>query len=241
VCGEPGAGRARYWPGQDVISKRINDGVWFTIVGVAHNAKYRLITYPPEPVFYLPMYQSDHSTLETTLHVRVSGNPQAMAFPVERAIHELNAELPLVSVHPLTVTMQMGSIFQRVAATFASSFGVLAMLLAAVGIYGVVAYTTRQRTREIGIRIALGAEKGHIFRLVLRHGLRLTAAGFAIGVALSLLLTRFLRSQLYGVSATDALTFVTVALALSVAALAASYIPARRATKIDPIIALRCE
>ncbi len=231
----------RYWPGQDVIGKRINDGVWFTIVGVARNAKYRLVTYAPEPVFYLPMYQSDHSTLETTVHVRVSGDPQAMTYPVERALHELNPELPLFSVHPMTVTMRLGSIFQRVAATFASSFGVLAMLLAAVGIYGVVAYTTRQRTREIGIRMALGAEKGQIFRLVLRQGFRLALVGVGLGMLLSLVLTRFLKSQLYGVAATDTLTFATVALLLSGMTLAACYIPARRATKIDPTIALRCE
>ena len=231
----------RYWPGQEVIGKRINNGVWFTIVGVARNAKYRLITYPPEPVIYVPMYQSYNSPYETTVHLRVSGDPQAMTFPVERAIHELNSELPLFDVHPLTVTMRFGSIFQRVAATFASSFGVLAMLLATVGIYGVVAYTTRQRTREIGIRMALGAEKGRIFLLVLRQGFRLAVVGLTIGILLSLLLTRFLRTQLYGVSATDPLTFATVAAALAAVALAACYIPARRATKIEPTVALRCE
>jgi ABC-type antimicrobial peptide transport system permease subunit len=114
-------------------------------------------------------------------------------------------------------------------------------LLAAVGIYGVVAYTTRQRTREIGIRMALGAEKGDIFRLVLGQGLRLALTGLTIGVALSFLLTRFLKSALYGIGATDALTFTAVALALTVVTLAACYIPARRATKVEPTVALRCE
>jgi predicted permease len=241
VCVVNQALAERYWPGQDVLGKRINDGVWFTIVGVVRNAKYRLLTYPPEPVFYLPMYQSDHSTLETTVHVRVSGDPQAMAFPVERAVHELNADLPLFNVHPLTVTMRLGIIFQSVAATFASSFGILAMLLAAVGIYGVVAYTTRQRTREIGIRMALGAEKSHIFLLILGQGFRLAAVGLALGLALSLMLTRLLKSQLYGVGATDAITLVTVAAVLAGVTLLACYIPARRATKIEPTIALRCE
>ena len=231
----------RYWPGQDAIGKRVNDGEWFTIVGLARNAKYRLLTYPSEPVVYLPMYQSYNSTQDTTIHLRVSGDPQTMAFPVERAVHELNPDLPLFDVHPLTVTMRLGSIFQRVAATFASSFGLLALLLAAVGIYGVVAYSTRQRTREIGIRMALGADKRQIFTLVLRQGFRLVLMGLAAGTALSLVLTRFLTSQLYGVSAMDPLTFATVAALLSAVTLAACYIPARRATKIEPTVALRCE
>ncbi|MGA8074425.1 MAG: ABC transporter permease [Candidatus Acidiferrales bacterium] len=231
----------RYWPGQDAIGKRVNDGEWFTVVGLARNAKYRLLTYPSEPVVYLPMYQSYYSTQDTTIHLRVSGDPQSMAFPVERAVHELNPDLPLFNVHPLTVTMRLGSIFQRVAATFASSFGLLALLLAAVGIYGVVAYSTRQRTREIGIRMALGADKRQIFTLVLRQGFRLVLMGLAAGTALSLVLTRFLTSQLYGVSAMDPLTFATVAALLAAVTLAACYIPARRATRIEPTVALRCE
>jgi predicted permease len=232
----------RYWPGQDAIGKRVkDDDEWFTVVGLASNAKYRLLTYPPEPVIYLSIYQAYRSTQDTTIHLRALGDAQAMAFPVERAVLELNPELPLFNVNPLKATMQFGALFERVAATFAGSYGLLAMFLAAVGIYGVIAYTTRQRTREIGIRMALGAEKGQIFRLVLRQGFQLAAAGLAVGMALSLVLTRFLKSQLYGVSATDALTFGTVAVALAAVALAACYLPARRATKIEPTVALRCE
>lgn len=115
------------------------------------------------------------------------------------------------------------------------------MSLATVGIYGVVAYTTRQRTREIGIRMALGAKKGQIYRLVLRQGFRLALVGVAVGTALSLMLTRFLKSKLYGVSATDALTFASVAVLLSAVTLAACHFPARRAAKIEPTVALRCE
>jgi putative ABC transport system permease protein len=231
----------RYWPGQNAIGKRVKDDDWLTVVGVARNAKYRLLTYPPEPVIYLPLYQAYRWTQDTVIHLRALGDPQAMAFPVERAVRELNPDLPLFDVNPMTVTMQFGALFQRIAATFAGSYGLLAMLLAAVGIYGVVAYTTRQRTREIGIRMALGAEKGDIFRLVLGQGLRLALTGLTIGVALSFLLTRFLKSALYGIGATDALTFTAVALALTVVTLAACYIPARRATKVEPTVALRCE
>jgi putative ABC transport system permease protein len=145
------------------------------------------------------------------------------------------------NVHPMTVTIKMGSLFQRVSATFATSFGFLALLLAGVGIYGVVAYATRQRTREIGIRMALGAEKGRILSLVLQQGFRLAACGVGAGMLLSLGLTRLVRSQLYGVTATDALTFAIVALLLAIVALAACYIPAWRATKIEPNVALRWE
>ena len=232
----------RYWPGEDAIGKQASDGDQsFTIVGVARNAKYRLLTYAFEPVIYLPMYQAYRSTQDTTIHVRVSGEPKAMAIPVEQAVHELNPELPLFNVNPLTETMKFGTIFEHVAATFAGSFGLLAMLLAAVGIYGVVAYTTRQRTREIGIRMALGAEKVQIYKLVLGQGLRLTLAGLVVGMGLSLAVARLLKSKLYAVGSTDALTFVSVAVLLSVVTLIACHIPARRATNIEPTIALRCE
>ena len=231
----------RYWPGQDPIGKRVNDGVWFTVVGVARNAKYRLLTYPPEPVMYFPMYQSYHALLETTIHVRVAGDPQAMAVAVEQAVHKFDPELPVFDVHPMTVTMKLGSIFQRVSATFATSFGILALLLAGVGIYGVVAYATRQRTREIGIRMAIGAKKTDIFRLVLSQAFRLAVVGLAVGLTLSLAVTRLLKSQLYGVSATDLLTFAAVAVLLAAVTLAACYIPAYRATKIEPTVALRWE
>ena len=232
----------RYWPGQDVIGKQIFDGDQrFTVVGLARNAKYRLLTYAPEPVIYMPFFQTYRATQDTTIHLRVLGDPKAFGLSVERAVHELNPELPVFNVNPLKVTMKLGTILERVAAVFAGSFGFLAMLLAAVGIYGVVAYTTRQRTREIGIRMALGAQKGQIYQLVLRQAFVLTLAGLFIGTAVSLVLTRLLRNQLYGISSADALTFAGVALLLSAVSLLACHIPAHRATKIEPNVALRCE
>ncbi|HET9405646.1 MAG TPA: ABC transporter permease [Candidatus Sulfotelmatobacter sp.] len=232
----------RYWPGESAIGKQVTDnGVRFTIVGVARSAKYRLLTSPTEPVIYLPIYQAFRPTQDTTIHLRTTGDPRTIASSVEETIHQLNPELPLFNVNPLSVTMQLGTLFGRVAATFASSFGLLAMLLAAVGIYSVVAYTTRQRTREIGIRVALGAEKGGIYSLVLGQGFRLTLAGLVVGTALALAFTRLLKAQLFGVSETDAITFTSVGLLLAVVALVACHIPARRATRVDPIVALRHE
>jgi ABC-type antimicrobial peptide transport system permease subunit len=160
---------------------------------------------------------------------------------VEQAIHTLNGDMPLYNVTTLKENMQLGSVFERIAVTFAGSFGVLALLLAAVGIYGVVSYTTRQRTHEIGIRIALGAGKTAILRDVLRQGMILTVSGLGVGLAVSLILTRFLRTVLVGVAATDLFTLATVSVLLSTVAAFACYLPARRAAAIDPIQALRSE
>jgi len=230
----------RYWPGQDAVGKRISVyGQWFTVVGVARNGKYRRLVYAPEPVIFLPLFQDYYDLV--MIHARVSGDPQAYAAAAERTVHELNADLPVFGVTTLKSSMQLGSIFERLAGTFAGAFGLLALILAAVGIYGVIAYTTRQRTREIAIRIALGAERVDVLRLVLGQGLVLTLPGSAAGIAVSLALTRYLKSVLFAVTATDLLTYAAVALLLCLVSLVACYIPARRATKVDPMAALRHE
>jgi len=230
----------RYWPGQDAIGKRINAcGQWFTVVGVARNGKYRRLVYTPQPVIFLPLFQDYRDPV--IIHARVSGDPQAYAAAVERTVHELNADLPVFGVTTLKSSMQLGSIFERLAGTFAGAFGLLALILAAVGIYGVIAYTTRQRTHEIAIRMALGAQRVSIFRLVLGQGLLLTLTGLAAGIAVSLALTSYLKSELFGVTSTDMLTYAAVALLLCLVSLIACYIPARRATKVEPMEALRYE
>jgi predicted permease len=230
----------RYWPGQQGVGKRVQfAGRWRTVVGVVANGKYRRLIYDPTPLILTPLAQRYQT--EVILQVRTKGEPLSMATTVEQTIHGLNGDMPLYNITTLKENMQLGSVFERVAVTFAGSFGVLALLLAAVGIYGVVSYTTRQRTHEIGIRIALGAGKAAIFRQVLQQGLTLTIAGLSVGVVASLFLTRFLRTMLFGVGSSDALTFTTVAGVLSVVALFACYLPARRATAIDPMQALRTE
>ena len=230
----------RYWPGQQAIGKRVQfSGQWRRIVGVIANGKYRRLIYDPTPLILTPLTQRYQS--EVTLQVRTSGEPLAMASAVEQAIHSLNADLPLYGVTTLKEKMQLGSVFERIAVTFAGSFGLLALLLAGVGIYGVVSYTTRQRTHEIGIRIALGAGKSAILRNVLRQGLILTVAGLTIGVLASLMVTRFLRTVLIGVAPTDPFTYATVAVVLCLVAMFACYLPARRAAAVDPAQALRSE
>jgi predicted permease len=241
----------RFWPGQNALGKRIRyRGRPLAVVGIACNAKYRRIIYAPEPIFYVPLFQDDRSPV--IVHARVSGDPRAFAYRVEEAIHEVDAGSPrgavfgstlspVFDVTTLPTSMQVGSVFERVAATLAGSFGFLALALATVGIYGVLAYTTRQRTREIAIRMALGAKRNGVLRLVLGQGLRLTLTGLGIGLAVSVALTRFLRGQLFGITTTDPLTYAGVGVLLCLVTLVACYIPAQRATKVDPNVALRYE
>jgi predicted permease len=230
----------RYWPGQDAIGKRFSQGgQMFNVVGVARNGKYRRLVYAPEPVFFRPLYQRYQGLV--MIHARVAGDPRGYAEAVEKSVHELNADLPVFGVTTLKASMQFASIFERLAGTFAGAFGILALALAAVGIYGVIGYTTRQRTHEIAIRIALGAQREEVLRLVLGQGLLLTLAGLAVGIALSLVLTRYLKSVLFGITTSDLGTYATVTFLLCLVSLIACYIPAHRATKVDPMVALRYE
>ena len=230
----------RYWTGQNAIGKRVQwRGGWYTVVGVTANGKYRRIHSDAAPLILLPMAQTYGG--DVILHIRTEGDPLALASAVQRTVGELNPNVPLFNVTTLKANMQIGSIFERIAVTFAGAFGLLALILSSVGIYGVVAYTTKQRTHEIGIRMALGAGKAAIFGQVLQQGLRLALAGLAVGLAASLALTRFARSMIVGVGTNDLLTLSAAALLLCVVALAASLIPARRAAAVEPMEALRSE
>jgi len=232
----------RYWPNQEALGKQLYTDLpkeWFTVVGVARDSKVTGLNEKPTPFLYLPLYQVYHATM--IINARVAGDPLTFRETVEKTVHELNADLVVFDVTTLELREQFASFGQRVAGTFVGSFGLLALVLAAVGIYGVTAYTTRQRTHEIGVRMALGASTDNILRLVLGHGLRLTLVGVVLGLAASFVLTRYLRSMLLGVTSTDSLTFSCVAILLCAVALFASFIPARRAMRVDPMVALRYE
>jgi putative ABC transport system permease protein len=230
----------RYWPHQEALGKQLYSDLpkeWFTVVGVARDIKVTGLNEKPTPFLYLPLYQVYQATM--IISARVAADALTFGKTVEKTIHELNGDLAAFDVTTLELHEEISSFPQRIAGTFVGAFGLLALVLAAVGIYGVTAYTTRQRTHEIGIRMALGASKDDILRLVLGHGLRLTLAGVGLGLAASFALTRYLSSLLLGVTSTDALTFSCVAVLLCAVALFASFLPSRRAMRVDPMVALR--
>ncbi|MDE3156889.1 MAG: ABC transporter permease [Acidobacteriota bacterium] len=230
----------RYWPGLDPMGRRVTVfGRTFTVVGVVRNAKYRLLHYAPAPIVFLPLYQNPRD--QVIVHLRVAGDPGAVAPLLTRTVEALDPDLPVYDVVTLERSMQFGSIFERLAATLVGAFGLLALGLAAVGLYGVVAFATRQRTREIGIRMALGAQRRDVFGLVIGQGLRMALIGVALGLVGALGLTRFISSLLYGAQPTDPLTFIGVSVVLIVVVILACYTPARRASNVDPMKALRYE
>jgi len=229
-----------YWPGQEAVGKKLNSDLthlWYTVVGVARDCKETGLNENPMPFLYLPVSQIYRPQM--IINARTAGDPLASARIVENAVHELNPGVLIFNETTVESMDQFSSFGQRVAGTFVGAFGLLALVLAAIGIYGVIAFTTRQRTHEIGIRFALGATSRDVLRLVMGQGLRMTLAGIGLGLALSYLLTRFLKSLLLGVTNTDALTFSAVTLLLCAVALFACYIPARWAARVEPMIALR--
>jgi predicted permease len=227
----------------EAIGKRIAfgsaGGPYVRIVGVAREGKYFNIAEDPRPFVWTPLAQ-DYST-NGILTVRTEGNPEPLLAAVRKEVQALDPNLPLFDVKTLSEHMRFALFPARVAATVLGVFGLVALLLSAIGIYGITSYTVAQRTHEIGIRLALGAQLSDVLSLVLRHGLKLTAIGAAIGLFGAYLATRAITSVLYGVSPTDPLTFGLVSLVLVGVALVACYVPSRRATKVDPLIALRSE
>ncbi|HVF44362.1 MAG TPA: ABC transporter permease [Pyrinomonadaceae bacterium] len=211
------------------------------IVGVARDGRYYTLGEEPQSYMYLPAAQ-DYRGM-ATLHVRVAPGADAPALvaALRREARALDPNLPLVNVQPMTETVGFSLIPLRLAASVVGGLGLVGLMLAALGVYGVVAYTVGARTREMGIRVALGAQAADILRLVMRQCFALVAAGIALGFAGALALTRYLASLLYGVSTSDPLAFSAGAVLLALAALLASYLPARRATRVDPTVALRHE
>jgi predicted permease len=237
----------RFFPGEDpaqgAIGRRISfqsdTGPWLEIAGVARDGKYWTLGEAPQLFVYSPLSQSYSQT--ATLVVRSEGDPRSLANSIRAEVAQLDPALPLFDVKTMEEHMGVSLFPARVAASLLGGFGLLALLLAAMGVYGVVSYSVAQRTREIGIRLALGARARDVLRLVAGRGMLLVGAGLAAGLAVALMLTHFMEGVLYGVSATDALTFTLVVLTLAAVALLACLVPARRATKVDPMVALRHE
>jgi predicted permease len=227
----------------DAIGKRFSyssaSGPFMRIVGVARDGKYFNITEEPRSFFWAPMTQDYNST--GILTVRTEGNPESLIGAVRKEVQALDPNLPLFDVKTLTEHMRLALFAPKIAAMVLGVFGLVALLLSAIGIYGITSYTVAQRTHEIGIRLALGAQLSDVLKLVLSHGLKLTIIGAALGVFGAFMVTRAITSVLYGVSPTDPLTFVLVSGTLVGVALIACYVPSRRATKVNPLVALRNE
>jgi macrolide transport system ATP-binding/permease protein len=235
----------KLWPGEDPIGhhfRRVSgEGPDIEIVGVAKYSKTSFIAETPAPYFYVPLVQ-DYASVRV-LHVRSSLPPASIAHEVEAQVHALDLNLPVFDVMPMTESLEGGNgfFFLRIAAIFAGALGGLSLLLAVVGMYGVISYAVNQRIHEIGVRIALGAQQQNILSMVLGQGLKLVLIGLAIGVALSAALSRFLESLLVNTGALDPIAFASASFLLMAVAALACYIPARRAMRVDPIGALRYE
>ncbi len=227
----------RYWPGQDPLGKklRVGDGR-FTVVGVVRNSTHTFVNEAPEPMVYMNLFQAGY---ETIVQVKTEGNPADLAPAVENAIHEIDTRLPVFDVRPMRESTQIASSFAVIESTLAGMFALIGLVLAITGIYGVVAYRTQMRTHEIGIRMALGASRVDVLRLVLLQGLWLTGIGLALGLAFALGLTRVIARLLYGIGANDPVTVATVVMLLGTMSLVACYLPAHRAMRRNPVTAIR--
>ena len=216
-------------------------GKWFRIVGVVQNSKIYRLTEAPQPYFYVPMRQIYRPEMGLVFYVRASSSISSAITALQRQAQAVDPAVPVFDVTSLNDIIAASLFAQRISASLLGVLGNVALLLAAVGLYGVMAYSVAQRTNEIGIRMALGALSRDVLRLVLGQAAKLAMMGVVVGTAVALALTRLMSTLLFGVSATDPTTFAGVALLLAVVALAASYIPVRRAMKLDPVVALRYE
>jgi predicted permease len=228
----------RFWPGQDPLGKRLRvGGSLSTVVGVARNSTHTFVSESPEPMVFISYFQ--RPGFETMVQVKTEGNPADLTPAVENAIHEIDARLPVFDVRSMRVSTQMASTFAVMESTLAGIFALIGLVLAITGIYGVVTYRTQMRTQEIGIRMALGASRIDVMRLVLLQGLWLTGIGLALGLAFALGLTRLIARLLYGIGANDPVTMALVITILGAMSFLACYFPARRAMLRNPVSAIR--
>lgn len=234
----------QFWPTGSALGKRFAmraAGPFTEVVGVVGDARYKNVIENPTPFYYVPLDQ--HYVEFRTFHVRASVAPETLAPQIEAQVHELGPEVPVSQVQTMGEAMNgvNGFFFFRFAAQLTGTMGLLGLILAVVGVYSVVSYAAAQRTHEIGIRMALGAEPVDILRLVLRQSIAVVTLGILVGLAIALAGTRVIASLLVGIKASDPATFLAVMALLSAVALVACWIPARRATRVSPLVALRYE
>jgi predicted permease len=229
----------RFWPGQQAVGKtfKLDSLTTVTVVGVTRDVKFARLDERLTPFMYLPLAQAWR--FDVNLLVRTSGDASQLIAPIRAEVRAMDANLP----PPVTVTLERSAAVvllpQRFAVMVTASLGVAGLLLAAIGLYGVLSFSTAQRTREIGVRMALGATRAAVVRLIVREGMRVVVVGVVVGLALAGLATQVLRPFLFGVNPLDVTTFAGMTAILAVSALVASFLPARRAANGDPMAALR--
>ena len=238
----------RFFPDQDPLGKRVRqtlnpDEPFRQIVGIVGDVAEKNLAAPPPPVIYFPVDQNSGYASSLNYVIRTTGDPEALVGSVRATVHSLDPALAIIQPQSMEefVDRSPAVFLRRYPFYLIGSFASLALILAMIGLYGLISYSVLQRTREIGIRMALGAQRENILKLILRQGVKATLVGVAIGLVLGLVLTRVMASLLYGVSSTNWLTFAGVSVLLLLVSLIASYIPARKATKVDPMVALRNE
>jgi putative ABC transport system permease protein len=238
-----------YWPNEDVLGKRFKIGdadsrrPWLTIVGILADVRQMGVDVPVKPEMYLPYRQVNYQQwfAPSFLVIRTTGEPTGLVAAVRREVQSVDPLQPVSNVETMAEILGDETAPRRVGMALLTVFAALALLLASLGIYGVLSYFVVQHTQEIGVRLALGARPADVLRLVLSKGMTMTLLGVGIGLGGALALTRLMSSLLFGVSAADPLTFIVISLILAGVALGACFVPARRATRVDPMVALRCE
>jgi predicted permease len=229
---------ARYWRGGNPIGERVQvKERWMQVVGVAKDSKYESMRELPKPFFYVPLRQNFAKSPDLNIRTRLS--PQTIATALAREVHAMDPDLALYEVISLQEQLDRSTSAQMAAVTLVGVLGGLALVLAAVGLYGVMSYAVSQSTRELGLRMALGADASNVLRLVLSRGLALTSGGVALGAAAALLLTRLVGNLLYNVSPRDPFAFGFATVVMAAVSFAACLLPAWRASRIDPVQALR--
>jgi putative ABC transport system permease protein len=233
----------RYWPGEDAIGRRVrfdeSEDTWLTVVGIAADSRNRGLAEEPEPLMYIPFHSFTLPFM--SLILRSDGGTAAVASAVRAEVHRIDPELPVDRVQPLSTILSESVAEPRFRTLLLGVFALTALALAAIGVYGLISYSVANRTREIGIRRALGAQPSQVIAPIVREGLTLAAIGIVIGLVGAYAATKTISAFLFGVEATDPLTFAAVAALLLLVAFLASYIPSRRALRVDALSALRTQ